>query len=47
MITSKTYTDEHDLSEELQVEDVVIGRTSRASAFVDLDDEEYDWVPVR
>lgn len=45
MIATSAFADEHDLTEELCAEDVVIGQTSRQSAFVDPDDPEYDWTP--
>jgi len=44
MIAPAAFTDEHDLTDELCAEDVVVGRTSRESAFIDPDDSEYDWV---
>lgn len=37
------FTDEYELTSELDAEDVVVGQTSRESAFVDPDDDEYDW----
>jgi hypothetical protein len=45
LIVPAAFTDEHDLTDELCAEDVVVGRTSRESAFIDPDDSEYDWVP--
>jgi hypothetical protein len=45
MIAPQAFTDEHDLGDELCAEDVVIGRISRESAFIDPDDDEYDWSP--
>jgi hypothetical protein len=45
MILPAPFTDEYDLTEELCVEDFLVGQTSRESAFIDPDDEEYDWTP--
>lgn len=47
MIAPKSYADEYELTDELQIEDVVIGQATRESAYVDPDDDEYDWTPVR
>lgn len=45
MITPPSFTDEYDLADELSAEDVAEGCLSRESAFVDPDDDEYDWTP--
>jgi hypothetical protein len=45
MIAAQAFADEHELTDELYAEDVVVGQTSRQSAFIDPDDDEYDWLP--
>lgn len=45
MIAPQAFADEHDLTDELYAEDLVTGLTSPQSAFIDPDDDEYDWVP--
>jgi len=45
MIAAQAFADEHELTDELYAEDVVAGQTSRQSAFIDPDDDEYDWLP--
>lgn len=43
----QAFADEHDLTDELYAEDLTKDRTTRQLAFVDPDDEAYDWTTSR
>lgn len=46
-MTAQTFADEYDLADELAAEDLGRDRTSRQSAFIDPDDDAYDWTTTR
>lgn len=43
----QAYADEYELTDELYAEELAKDRSERHFAFIDPDDDEYEWSPLR